>query len=170
MSSTADRILEAIAKYDGKHTVALASSFATLSGENDFVATLLDLTLSDTARQREASSWMILQAARQGHNLTTTEYRNLEGVLDHCTDWPSQLHICQIIALSAPPEELCDSFVDWLTPLLSHGRPFLRAWSLSALARIASSCSRHRDTAKIALSEATEDKAASVRARARRLT
>ena len=62
-----------------------------------------------------------------------------------------------------------DALARWLEPLLRHERPFLRAWSLDALAHLAAAHPGHGAAYAAALVRALEDDAASVTARARRL-
>ena len=57
---------------------------------------------------------------------------------------------------------------DWFETLLKNDRPFLRAWSMDALQKLAQQDAELAQRADTALAAAEHDPAASVRVRARR--
>ena len=85
------------------------------------------------------------------------------------TAWEAQLHLCQIARHLTVSAKDAGRFATWLEGLLAHKRPFLRAWSLDALCRMALQHERYRTRALQALDAASRDSAASVAARVRRL-
>ena len=83
--------------------------------------------------------------------------------------WQSMLHICQSIEWIPLTHEQANRFFQWSQSLTNHSRPFLRAWSLQVLIIIGSKYDTFQEEAIRALKNAHDDKAASVRARARKL-
>ncbi len=81
--------------------------------------------------------------------------------------WPAQLHVCQLVGLIAVPASSAPALASWLSSLLAHERPFIRAWSMSALSSLAMQHAEYAAQAEAAVETAKADPSASVRARAR---
>jgi len=85
------------------------------------------------------------------------------------TDWAAVLHLCQSVQYLTVSEENALALAQWLALMLAHQRPFVRAWALDAMGRLAAQDRRFEEQFAEALGAAQQDPAASVRARARNL-
>ncbi len=161
---------EALARYDGKATDILLEIRAVFGDRESFLSELVGLAAHDDAAVSDGATWLIKARLEDGARLTGSETDALLGRLQAIASWQAQLHICQSLQRLAVPEPLTEAVADWLTPLLTSERPFLRAWSMDALQELASRNASLAASAEAALDAALQDSAASVRARARRWT
>ena len=161
------RLEEALARYDGKATGVLAEIGATFGSQETFLSELVGLAAHEEAAISDGATWLIKAQLDDGARLTSSETEALLGHLDAIASWQAQLHICQSVRHLEIPGHLTNACADWLTALLVHSRPFLRAWSMDALQHLAQRDAELVPRAETALAAAEQDPAASVRARAR---
>jgi len=102
--------------------------------------------------------------------LDSEQLRDLAGRLDDIGSPWARLHLAQAVEELAVPEAQADRFARFLEAGLGSERPFLRAWSMSGMIALARQHARYLGRAEAALRSAFEDPAASVRARARRVS
>ena len=153
--------------YDGKAVTLLSEAEVKHGARPTYLAELVVLAASDEAHVSDGATWLLKAGLEKGRGLKLKETKALIGSLEVITSWPAQLHICQMAHLLAVPQADAAAFAAWLGGLLGHKRPFLRAWSMSALVAVAGQHSAHAAQAEAALQAAREDPAASVRARVR---
>ena len=120
------------------------------------------------------ATWLLKSYFEQAGALSAEQTQTLIAALPSGDDahWSTQLHLCQSMryldlsgnGVSGP---VASSLWAWVEPLLTHKRPFLRAWSLDALAHLAREHKAYQADFEQALQRASKDEAASVRARAR---
>jgi len=169
-ASAAELALRArLAAYDGRAVTILGEAEAACRAMPGYVDALLGLCGEVAETVAAGASWLLRSAVQSGETLTEAQVTGLVAQLDHVQGWAAQLHLCQTIRELAIPAEAAAELADWLTPLLRHERPFLRAWSLDALAHLAKAHPAYGEAYAAALDRALEDDAASVSARARRL-
>ena len=155
--------------YDGKATTLLGEAEAALSGEEGYLDALIGLLAEADGHIANGASWLIKSALERGGVLSEVQVEALLKHLPRLTDWATQLHICQSVRLLNVPARNAQVLADWVTGLLDHERPFLRAWSLDALGALAGQYREHSQAFNAALERAHQDQAASVKARARNL-
>lgn len=161
------KLFDALCAYDGKAVTLLSEAQAKYGKDPSFLSEIIKFASSKKTNVSDGATWLIKSNLESGARLSAKYTRNLFKGIAQITSWQAQLHICQIFDYLDIPEDQAPILVDWLTPLLQHKRPFLRAWSMNALQHVAAQHKIFRERADAALTDAENDKAASVRARAR---
>lgn len=155
--------------FDGRGLSVLGEIEAACMHEDGYCDFLIELCGDPEGAVSSGATWLIKARMERGEALSRAQTNTLVLRLPSIQDWAAQLHICQSVGgLTVGPAEAA-KFVSWLTPLLAHKRPFLRAWSLDALCQIARDNADCAEEARTALTAAADDTAASVRARARNI-
>ena len=162
------RLEEALARYDGKATGVLAEIRVTFGSQETFLSELVGLAAHEEAAISDGATWLIKAQLDDGARLTSSETEALLYHLYAITPWKAQLHICQSVRHLDVPMHFVTNCADWFETLLKNDRPFLRAWSMDALQKLAQQDAELAQRADTALAAAEHDPAASVRARARR--
>lgn len=162
-----DALRKQLADYDGRAITVLGEAEASFSGEAAYLDALISLVSAEEAHIGEAATWLIKSALERGRELTDGQVRALCEQIGGLTAWQAQLHVCQSLRHLDIPSDCAAQFGDWLSPLLAHSRPFLRAWALDGLAVLAKAHPGFEERFRRALADAETDGAASVRARAR---
>ncbi|MEM6625211.1 MAG: hypothetical protein AAF719_00760 [Pseudomonadota bacterium] len=160
---------EALAAFDGKAVSLLSEAAVRFGDDPGYIDQLIHLSADPSAHMSSGSTWLLKAHLDEGGTLDMAHVDALADQLAHIVDWQAQLHICQCIARLQPTQTSSAKFAGWLQPLLTHKRPFLRAWSLDAFCAVARVDLSYMSDAKAALAAAQEDSAASVRARARKI-
>lgn len=167
--SLKNRIQANIAAFDRRSPSILGETEAQFGADRGYVPALVGLAGHEDAPVSSGATWLIKAYLEAGGGLTAPQTARLVKELIRVREWDSQLHICQSVRFLTLKTENAAQLVDWLRPLLRHKRPFLRAWSLDALCRVAAEHGSFRGPAKQALEEGLEDRSASVRARSRQI-
>lgn len=160
---------ERLAEFDGKATSILGEAEAALAAAPGYRDALITLAAARDANVSSGATWLLKSALENGAVLSDANIAVLSKRLPEISAWQAQLHVCQCVRLMSVPPSHASAFATWLDPLLSHQRPFLRAWSLDALYRLSRQHSGYGPAFADALARAERDDAASVRARARKL-
>ncbi len=158
-----------LSEYDGKTVAILKTLEARFSSDANYINDLIDLLADVEPAMSDGSTWLLKSWLENGGELSKSQTKRLTDLISTLQSWVAQLHICQSIGCLRLDEAQARKLVVWLTPLLSHRRPFLRAWSLDALCAVGEAHSHYWDKARSALQAAQNDEAASVRARVRKL-
>lgn len=171
-------LFDALAAYDGRNTADLRSIQSRLGNEAGYLTALIDLAASPQGAVADGATWLLLDGLKKGATPSPDDVTRLLGKLAELTDlasWGAQLHICQSVRLlpleaaKAAKAAQVEPLAAFLGPLLTAPKPFLRAWSLDALVHLATIDPTLKPQAREALAAAQQDKAASVKARARNL-
>ncbi|MEM8644715.1 MAG: hypothetical protein AAGF86_00085 [Pseudomonadota bacterium] len=162
-------LLEDLRGYDGKAITLLSEAAAKHGGTPAYLSELVALCSHDELPVSEGATWLLKANLENGVPLPPAQTETLLASLGKITHWPAQLHLCQMLHALTVPEKHAAAMAGWLSGLLTHKRPFLRAWSMSALQSLAAQHPAFEPEAKAALKAAKSDTAASVRARARNL-
>ncbi len=169
MTDIRDQLRTRLADYDGRAVTLLGETEAALGGKAGYLDALIALAGDDEAHVSSGATWLLKSALENGCEFSAVQVAALCESLANIAIWDAQLHVCQSIQYLFISEECAKQLADWLEPLLSHDRPFLRAWSLDALYRVSQQHRGHAAAFASALAVAEQDGAASVRARARKL-
>lgn len=140
-----------------------------MSGEPGYLDALIALSSESDSHVSSGATWLLKSALEQCATLSADQTAALCEALPELSGWQAQLHICQSLRLLSIGPTGAGEVAHWLEPLLAHDRPFLRAWALDALGSLAGDHPQYRARFAKALSDAAQDDAASVRARARNL-
>ena len=158
-----------LADYDGRSTEVLEAIRAEGLPPERRLDEVLGLIDSDVETVSDGATWLLRAWLEDGCSLdpdrVTDLAHRLAGVRSH---W-ARLHLAQSMAYLRIPDGVAESFATFLRADLASERPFLRAWAMDGLVRLASGHARFEEEAEGALKAAFEDAAASVRARARRV-
>lgn len=164
-----DDLLSALSTYDGKTTSQLTQIAAEFGGDPDYMKNLLAACVSHKSSLAVAATWLIRDHLRHGGLLTPSQTEALIKTTPHLDDWQALLHLGQMTRALIPSRNAANLLASEMMALLDHPRPFLRAWSMDALAHLADLFPDHQDRAKAAVIAGLADEASSVRARAREL-
>lgn len=169
MKEKSDSIGHVLQSWDGKDTGLLKSLYDQHRDKDGFVNSLLIHILSPDDGTTVAASWLLKAVSEKNGPLTTAQTDRLVDLLLEVGHPDTQLHLCQTIRHLELTEKQADKVVEGLKPLHAHTRPFVRAWSMDALVSIAKRHSKYSAAATAVLKAASQDPAASVKARARNL-
>lgn len=165
-----EQIREQLGSYDGRSVSMLSELADQYQGSAPFIDAIISLSADATDTISDGATHMIKIHVDGGGALSAKQTGALVKNCGAVTSWQAQLHICQVIARLTLSASQAAALASWLKPLLSHQRPFLRAWALDALCAIAQVNDGFKKQALDALTAAENDKAASVRARARHIS
>lgn len=169
MTSCIDDLRKRLAVFDGRSLTVLGEAEAQFRDRPNYVDALIDLAADPDNAISTGATWLIKSILESGRVLSTNQTRALIRNLVGIAAWQAQLHICQSARHLKISAQDAGTIANWLQPLLTHDRPFVRAWAVDALCRVARQHKRYRRRVAKALDTAAEDPAASVRARARNL-
>ncbi|MEO1731094.1 MAG: hypothetical protein AAFR64_10170 [Pseudomonadota bacterium] len=171
MRDLAQDLRAVLQAFDGRATTLLGEAEAAFGEEPAYPDTLIALVGDRQPMVGSGATWLLKSYFERGGALSTEQTQALIKALPKAeeTHWSTQLHLCQSIRFLDFTANLSTALEAWLTPLLTHKRPFVRAWSLDALAHLAKGQGQYRTNFEVALKRASEDEAASVRARARQI-
>ena len=168
-ATLADRLRTRLAEFDGKAVSILSEAAVGLGDDAGYLDALIALTADDAPQISVGATWLLKQHLDDGGRLSRPQCRTLVTQCAKLAEWTAVLHMCQSIRYLEVEDADAHGVADWLTPLLAHRRPFLRAWSLDALCHLAQTHRGLGVKARKARENAADDPAASVRARARNL-
>lgn len=153
--------------YDGVAVSILSEARIVCRLASGFQAELIRLCCDQRSTIADGATWILKAELDEGVQLPALLVDRLIASLDDVQSWPARLHLCQSIRhLDLSPAQAAALRI-WLSPLLKHKRPFLRAWALDSLCHLPDA---GQDPAILRQMDAMEkDPAASVRARARAL-
>ena len=169
MEGDIDRLRTRLSAFDGRAMTVLGEIAADFGGADDYPDLLITLAGDASGPVSSGATWLIKSRLEKGARLTDVQTAALCARMDSIEDWSAQLHVCQSVQYLEIGSGEAAGLVRWLKPLLTHKRPFLRAWALDALCHVARRHSGFVCLARDALSNGHDDPAASVRARARNI-
>lgn len=159
-----------IAEFDGKSPSILSEVDVKFSTHKSYVDALIVLSASKTDSISSGATWLLKSTIEKGTRLTSKQAEEIVERIPKISDWSAQLHICQTLHAIPTTAVSLPTLLNWLRPLTSHKRPFVRAWAISAFCGLASEHSDLLDEANEYLGQGGNDPAASVRARMRNIT
>lgn len=160
---------QALSGFTGTEISILSEARAAHRHAPNFLASVVALIAQPDPMLQRAGGWLLLESARDNtinpHDALDASAPHLAGV----EDWQCALTLLQLADLIATPLKQPKDWARFATAHFTHKRPFLRAWAVNALCRLAAHHPEHLDAASRALTAARSDTAASVRARARNI-
>ena len=135
----------------------------------DYPRALIEFSTSKHPQVACGATWLLKAHIQTKGPLPAGLTADLIHTLEHIETWDAQLHICQSISKMDIPASSADVLYAWLEPLITHDRPFVRAWSIDAICQLALQHNAYANKAQQALQGGADDPAASVRARVRNL-
>jgi hypothetical protein len=165
------RLAAALADYDGKHVAFLESLRDRFEPDPEVLTQAIELVDHDIDDMAAGATWLLRAYVEAGSRLSAGQHRVLAARLADVTSPWARLHLCQTArTLDLPGKPEATAWADFLTKSSTSARPFERAWAVDGLVHLGSRFPTFRHLAREALESALTDPAASVRARARRLT
>lgn len=153
--------------YDGRALTLLSEARARYGQSENFIGDLVSLMGAEDKFISEGAIWLIKNCAEDGVQLRSENVAGIVARLGAISSWQSALLLCQTARFFQFQEPQARTFGLWASRFLEHSRPFLRAWSMDAIQHAARQAPDLAPLAAKALTRAGDDKAASVRARAR---
>ena len=158
-----------LADYDGKSVAILQSFQAAHPPDDAILAEAVDLVASADPGTSNGAGWLLRSYLADGANLSGDL---TDRLADRLADIPSgmpRLHVCQAMAWIPIQPRHTAVFADFLRECIGSPRPFVRAWAIDGLWRLALLHAEFRAEAIHQIEQGMSDTAASVRARCRRI-
>lgn len=163
------RLENQLRDFDGVAVSILSEARVHCRDMPEYFDELVTLCFDPQSAVANGATWILKAETEDGIRLAPELVERIARSLDRVQSWQAKLHICQSVEGFQPTADQADRFFAWATSLADHPRPFLRAWSLHVRVVLGLKFEKHLRAAQIALAAADDDKAASVRARARQL-
>jgi hypothetical protein len=154
----------------GTSVTLLSEARSAFRGDPEFLNTLTACCLDPDPAVSAGATWILKAELEDGTRLPPPLAVQLVRGLDRLTAWQAMLHICQCTDYLDLARPEARSLCLWAEPLTGHKRPFVRAWALHARVTMGLRHAALMPLAEAALAQAADDPAASVRARARKLS
>lgn len=167
MGATLDRRLAQLSRVFAEGAEPAREAAAGWPASAAWLRRLVDACADEEAQS--AASWLLLEYVRGGARLNDAATDALVVSLDDVTDGYARLHVCHVLATLELGADHVEPVRDFLRLATRASLPFLRAWSVDTLVRLAKEHDALRADADRALARARKDPAASVRARVRRI-
>ncbi|MBI1393048.1 MAG: hypothetical protein GC152_09940 [Alphaproteobacteria bacterium] len=159
-----------LSAFDRRSPARLTEAEARFGNHPSYFDVLIDCLADEAPAVSAGASWLIRHSLERGAEIDADGTSRLIGKLPQVATWDGALHLLQSMRrLRLAPADI-DKAAAWAMPHLDHERPFVRAWALDALCALAEREPRLHANAARRLTAAAKDPAASVRARARRLS
>ena len=162
------KLRAAMADFDGAAVSMLSEASLPFRADPQYSHALVFLFDDPEPTIQIGASWLLLDHVKTKKALRPEYLDELAPRLEGVTAWMAALHVLQALDFYKAPHHKADKFAAFCQQHLTHDRPFLRAWSMNALCRLAAQHTAYRPEAQRARQAALEDKSASVRARARK--
>lgn len=166
---TPENLREELKAFDGQSLTVLGEIEARHDTEIGYRNALTALASDKEPTIASGATWLIKHYLENDGLLTRFQIDQLLSATPAMTDWKAQLHLCQTIHHLDLSEDEAIILIPWLDILMSHQRPFLRAWALDALCHLTRHHTGFAHIAIVALEAAENDHAPSVRARVRNI-
>jgi hypothetical protein len=162
-------IREELKLFDGKHTAVLERVLSGPRPTNSLIKSLVLLVADKEPRIQTGATWLLKRLAENQAEFKTGHLIALFGSLPELTHWISKLHVCQMLQYVVIPEESAKSITWFLERNLDDENKFLRAWSYNGFYVLARQHERYFDYAMEQIERGETEKAASVKARIRKI-
>lgn len=160
----------ALLEFDGKALSYLSETSLQFKQAPDYLETLVGLARDRTAQIDNGATWLIKDHLDQGGALAPELVESLLKQLLTEPSWAAALHILQSVQHLDLTGARDPALFNAVKTYADHPRPFLRAWAMDAMWRMAKAFPDLQADARQAIDMGLNDAAASVRARARQLS
>ncbi|NQY96906.1 MAG: hypothetical protein HRT82_07070 [Henriciella sp.] len=160
----------ALLEFDGKALSYLSETSLRFKQAPDYLETLVGLAGDRAAHIDNGATWLIKDHLEKGGAQAPELVAPLLKQLTTEPSWPAALHILQSVRRVDLTGARDTAAFDAMKAYADHPRPFLRAWAMDAMWRMAHAFPDLQADARRAIGTGLNDKAASVRARARQLS
>ena len=164
-----EALRSSLLEFDGVAVSILSEARARCREDDGFLDDLIVLVADPSTTVADGATWILKAELEEDAVLPPDLTEALVSALQGLTTWQSLLHVFQIVEQLDLSEAQAGRVIRRAKTFAGHKRPFLRAWSLHAVVVLGRQFHKYRQDAEAALKQAEADKAASVRARARRL-
>ena len=158
-----------LAGFDGRHTEVLESVRDARQPTKRLLRECMSLGSADEPGLAAGATWLFRAWVEGGAAVDAAMIQDLAQSLPTVSDDWARLHLCQTVRALTIPESAADAFAEFLEECRHERRPFLRAWAVDGLYRLAQQHADYGEAAEDALTAAEQDSAASVRARVRQI-
>jgi hypothetical protein len=155
--------------FDGRHTDVLERILSGSRQTNSLIRNLVLLVADKEPKIQTGATWLLRRLAENHVPFKTEHLIALFGSLSELTHWIPKLHVCQMLPHVAIPTGSECSVVWFLERNLFDENKFLRAWSYNGFWELARQHPEHVDRAMEQIDCGETDKAASVKARIRKI-
>lgn len=160
----------ALLEFDGKALSDLSETGLRFKQDSHYFKQLVRLAGDRAAHIDRGATWLLKDHLDQGGALAPDLVEPLLRQLLTEPSWGAALHILQSVRHLDLRRIDEPAIFDAMIAYSSHARPFVRAWAVDAMVRMACVFPDQQARARAAIETASRDPAASVRARARHLS
>ncbi|GAA3932837.1 hypothetical protein [Litoribacillus peritrichatus] len=158
----------AIRRWNGKSSEDIESLYTALVDQPDFEDRLVSALAGDEEIHRGAS-WLLKHHLEHRHALTDAQVSEVLDQLPLLKNWEAKLHILQCLTYIAVPLEHRNTVEEFVRSCLTEINKFVRAWAYNAMFELACQFPDLQPEVEVMFEAASEDEAASVKARVRNI-
>ena len=142
--------------------------YALVADQAEFENRLIDSLNGDEEIHRIAT-WLIKHHLEQKHAFTSDQMSQVFDQLSHLKNWEAKLHVLQCLPHVDVPSNHKETVEDFIRSCLSEINKFVRAWAYNGFYELACQYPEMQAEAEALFEAASEDEAASVKARVRNI-
>ncbi|MEM7331641.1 MAG: hypothetical protein AAF490_06090 [Chloroflexota bacterium] len=136
----------------------------------EFTYWLVESITSKSIAQQRNGSWLLKHGLERKVEIELEQFDIISKSCLTITNWETILHLCQSLALNPPLlDRSALNFQPFLVQHAQHPKPFVRAWSITALHELSKTFLILKEDAVRLVQTAVNDPAKSVQARIRNL-
>jgi hypothetical protein len=162
-------IREELEQFDGRHTEVLERILSGHHATNLLIKGLVLLVADKEQRIQTGATWLLKRLAENHVHFKREHLIALFGSVSELTHWMAKLHVCQMLQYVVIPEESERNVAWFLERNLYDENKFLRAWTYQGFYELAKQHKKYLDYAMEHMEHGEVDKAASVKARIRKI-
>lgn len=160
---------DALRDYDGKHADVLKELRDDVAPKAAVLRQAVKLALHGDAHIAQGATWLLWAWLTRGAQLTVSTNSLLVASLAQMQDKWVLLHVVRCLPLMTISSAETKPCLAFLQRCLAGELPFLRAWAVDSLHRLALEHEQHAGVARRALENCAEDPAPSVRKRVQKI-
>tara|TARA_R110002072_G_scaffold291959_1_gene460312 strand:+ start:4143 stop:4667 length:525 start_codon:yes stop_codon:yes gene_type:complete len=159
----------ALGDYDGKHADVLKELREEFSPTAAVLRQCVKLAAHDDALIAQGATWLLWSWLTSGSRLTPRVIAELAQLLPGFEDKWVLLHLVRCVPLMDVPGQHAVAYAEFLQRCCGGQLPFLRAWAMDSLHRLALQHEQLEAQARAAMEAAADDPAPSVRKRLQKI-